>query len=115
MVSLCTSRCRGQRLRTACAALFTRAGQTRDTRRVVGYRRRQQSHIGVVVCERDGDALCRLRHQARLADALGRLARGQDVASVSPGLGYASANTFTAMFRKALRKTLRDYFAHSTD
>jgi AraC-like DNA-binding protein len=43
-----------------------------------------------------------------------RLARGQDVAPVSRGLGYASANVFTAMFRKALGKTLRDYFTHST-
>jgi len=52
--------------------------------------------------------------QARFADALVRLARGQDVAPVSRGLGHASANAFTAMFRKALGKTLRDYFTHST-
>jgi AraC-like DNA-binding protein len=47
------------------------------------------------------------RHQLRLADALVRLARGQEFASVSRGLGYASAGAFTAMFRKALGKTPR--------
>jgi AraC-like DNA-binding protein len=39
-----------------------------------------------------------------IADALVRLARGQDVASVSRGIGYASASAFAAMFRKALGK-----------
>jgi AraC-like DNA-binding protein len=33
---------------------------------------------------------------------------------VSCGLGYASTSAFTAMFRKALGKTPRDYFTHST-
>jgi AraC-like DNA-binding protein len=47
-----------------------------------------------------------------IADALVRLARGQDVASVSRGIGYASASAFAAMFRKALGKTPRDYFTH---
>jgi len=40
-----------------------------------------------------------------IADALVRLARGQDVASVSRGIGYASASVFAAMFRKALGQT----------
>jgi AraC-like DNA-binding protein len=40
-----------------------------------------------------------------IADALVRLARGQDVASVSPGIGYASASACAAMFRKALGQT----------
>jgi len=33
---------------------------------------------------------------------------------VSGGLGYASASAFTAMLRKALGKTTRNYFTHST-
>jgi methylphosphotriester-DNA--protein-cysteine methyltransferase len=54
------------------------------------------------------------RHQARLADALVQLARGQDIASVARGLGDASASAVTAMFRKALGKNRADYFPHST-
>jgi hypothetical protein len=49
---------RDKRLRTACAALLHEPGRP-ETRRVAGHRRRQQSHIGAVVCERDGDAFCR--------------------------------------------------------
>jgi AraC-like DNA-binding protein len=53
------------------------------------------------------------RHQARRAEALVRVAQGQDIASVSRGLGDASASAFTAMFRKALGTTPRDYFCHA--
>lgn len=51
------------------------------------------------------------RHQARLAAALARLAQGQDVALVARAVGYRSASAFTAMFRRALGKTPRGYFA----
>ena len=39
-----------------------------------------------------------------IADALVRLARGQDVAPVSRGLGYASASAFAAMFSQGARQ-----------
>ncbi len=50
------------------------------------------------------------RHQVRLAEALVRLARGQDVAAAARAVGYDSASAFTAMFRQTLGKTPRDYF-----
>jgi AraC-like DNA-binding protein len=91
MLSLCTSRCR-------------------ETNGVVRHRRRQQSHNwrGCLPA-RQGSALST---GGIIADALVRLARGQDVASVSRGIGYASASAFAAMFRKALGKAPRDYFTH---
>jgi len=51
------------------------------------------------------------RQQARLAAALFQLAEGAGVASVAHALGYGSVSAFTAMFRRALGKTPRDYFA----
>jgi AraC-like DNA-binding protein len=50
------------------------------------------------------------RHQVRLAQALVRLAHGQDIATVARVVGYDSASAFTAMFRQSLGKTPRDYF-----
>lgn len=42
------------------------------------------------------------RQQARLAEALARLAQGRSIAEVSAALGYDSASAFTAMFRRVL-------------
>lgn len=49
------------------------------------------------------------RQQVRLAEAVGRLARGDPVARVAEGLGYSSASAFTAMFHRALGATPRQY------
>ena len=50
------------------------------------------------------------RQQARLLEALARLATGQPAAVVAFDLGYASQSAFIAMFRKALGKTPGKYF-----
>jgi len=49
------------------------------------------------------------RQQARLAEALARLARGDGVAAAARGAGYDSPSAFTAMFRRALGETPRQY------
>ncbi|WP_370154284.1 helix-turn-helix domain-containing protein [Ferrovibrio sp.] len=51
------------------------------------------------------------RQQARLAEALARLAQGQPVGLVAADLGYASPAAFTAMFRRSLGTTPGRYFA----
>jgi AraC-like DNA-binding protein len=51
------------------------------------------------------------RQQARLAEALSRLALGQPIAVVARQLGYASASAFTAMFRRSLGATPKIYLA----
>lgn len=50
------------------------------------------------------------RQQARLAEALARLAAGQPVGIVAADLGYAGTAAFTAMFRRSLGTTPSRYF-----
>jgi len=53
------------------------------------------------------------RQQVRLAEAVGRLAKGEPVARVADSLGYSSASAFTAMFRRTLGATPRRYLGRS--
>lgn len=50
------------------------------------------------------------RQQARLMEALTRLAQGQAVTTVALDLGYESPSAFTSMFRRALGRTPSAYF-----
>ncbi|QBF26287.1 AraC family transcriptional regulator [Pseudomonas tructae] len=49
--------------------------------------------------------------QVKLVEALGRLEQGEPLAMVANALGYASPSAFTAMFRKALGESPREYLA----
>ena len=51
------------------------------------------------------------RQQARLLDALTRLAAGQPVTTVALDLGYESPSAFIAMFKRALGETPGRYFS----
>ena len=51
------------------------------------------------------------RQQARLLDALPRLAAGQPVTTVALDLGYESPSAFIAMFKRALGETPGRYFS----
>lgn len=53
------------------------------------------------------------RQQARLLEALGRLATGEAVTNVALDLGYASPSAFTSMFRRALGRAPSRYFMES--
>jgi AraC-like DNA-binding protein len=53
----------------------------------------------------------RWRQQARLLEALSRLARGQAVTTVALDLGYDSPSAFTSMFRRTLGRTPSSYFS----
>jgi AraC-like DNA-binding protein len=50
------------------------------------------------------------RQQARLLDALSRLANNQPIAHIAQDLGYSSQSAFSAMFKKALGTTPGNYF-----
>jgi len=54
------------------------------------------------------------RQQARLVDALGRLGKGEPVATVAQALGYRSTSAFTVMFKKVLGIEPSRYFAQTT-
>ncbi|MBV6324972.1 AraC family transcriptional regulator [Duganella violaceipulchra] len=47
--------------------------------------------------------------QVHLAEAFGRLARGDSVGEIAAALGYASPSAFSAMFRRILGKTPQHY------
>ncbi len=51
------------------------------------------------------------RQQARLLEALRRLADGDSVTTIALDLGYESQSAFIAMFKKALGKTPGKYFS----
>jgi AraC-like DNA-binding protein len=53
----------------------------------------------------------RWRQQARLMEALSRLAQGQSVTTIALDLGYDSPSAFTFMFRRALGRTPSAYFS----
>ncbi len=53
------------------------------------------------------------RQQARLAEAVARLALGQPIAAVARAAGYDSASAFTAMFRRTLGASPRSYLGTS--
>lgn len=50
------------------------------------------------------------RQQARLLEALRRLASGQNVSAIAQDLGYSSQSAFSTMFKKALGVTPAQYF-----
>lgn len=54
----------------------------------------------------------RWRQQARLLEALTRLAQDQSVTTIALDLGYDSPSAFTSMFRRALGRTPSTYFAN---
>lgn len=51
------------------------------------------------------------RQQARLVQALERLARGEAVATVADALGYATPSNFIAMFRRSFGESPGRYFS----
>lgn len=55
----------------------------------------------------------RWRQQARLLEALSRLAQRQDVTTIALDLGYDSPSAFTSMFRRALGRTPSTYFLNT--
>lgn len=56
-----------------------------------------------------GISFARWKHQARLLEAIRRLAGGAAVTSVALDLGYESASAFSTMFRRSLGVAPRDF------
>jgi AraC-like DNA-binding protein len=101
---------RDKRLRTICAALLRDPGRSETLEEWSEIAGASSRTLARLFASETGMRFVDWRHQARLAEALVRLAQGQHVTTVSRGLGYASASAFTAMFRKTLGTTPRDYF-----
>jgi AraC-like DNA-binding protein len=50
------------------------------------------------------------RQRVRLAQAAALVSGGRSLASVAASLGYESASAFSAMFKRALGRSPRDFF-----
>jgi AraC-like DNA-binding protein len=101
---------RDKRLRAVCEALAQEPGREETLEQwsdVVGASSRTLARL---FASETGMRFVDWRQQARLAAALVQLAEGEQVASVARALGYGSVSAFTAMFRRALGKTPREYF-----
>jgi methylphosphotriester-DNA--protein-cysteine methyltransferase len=59
-----------------------------------------------------GITFARWKQQARLLEAIRRLADGASVTETAFDLGYESTSAFSAMFRRSLGATPRTFIAH---
>lgn len=105
---------RDPRLRMVCDGLVQDPG---DTRTLEAWSRRAGASSRTLARKfiaETGMNFDRWRQQARLLDALARLAAGQPVIAVALELGYNSPSAFSAMFRRAFGCSPRDYFKVGT-
>ena len=100
---------RDKRLRTVCEALLRKPGREETLEQWSDMAGASSRTLARLFAGETGMSFVDWRQQARLSAALVQLAEGARVASVARTLGYASVSAFTAMFRKALGKTPRDY------
>lgn len=99
------------RLRRICHALRDEPGATRtldDWAREAGASTRTLARRFV---RETGLTFAEWRQQARLLEAMARLAAGEPVTRIALDLGYDSPSAFTAMFRRALGTTPSRYLA----
>lgn len=101
---------RDKRLRVVCEALAQNPGREETLEQWSETTGASSRTLARLFAGETGMRFVDGRQQARLAAALVRLAEGEQVASVAHALGYGSVSAFTAMFRRALGKTPRDYF-----
>lgn len=101
---------RDARLRVVCVGIVDAPGETltlEEWGRRVGASSRTLARKFVAETGMNFD---RWRQQARLLDALARLAAGQPILTIALELGYNSPSAFSAMFKRAFGCTPRDYF-----
>lgn len=106
---------RDKRLRTVCEALLREPGREETLEQWSDIAGASSRTLARLFTSETGMSFVDWRQQARLSAALVQLAEGARVASVARTLGYGSVSAFTAMFRKALGKTPRDYFGASAE
>lgn len=101
---------RDKRLLRLCESILARPGDNRGLDawgRTIGASGRTVAR-GFV--RETGLSFGRWRQQARLLEALTRLAQGHPVTTVALDLGYDSPSAFTSMFKRALGTTPSAYF-----
>ena len=99
-----------KRLRVVCEALVQEPGREETLEQWSQTAGASSRTLARLFASETGMRFVDWRQQARLAAALVQLAEGAKVSSVARSLGYGSVSAFSAMFRRALGKTPRDYF-----
>jgi AraC-like DNA-binding protein len=99
-----------KRLRRICAALVADPADATSLEAWAARVGASARTLARTFARETGMGFASWRQQARLVAALQRLAAGEAVTAVALDLGYASPSAFSAMFRRALGTSPRDYF-----
>jgi AraC-like DNA-binding protein len=99
-----------RRLAAICAAMLRRPDDGRGLDDWAGSVGASPRHLARLFQRETGLSFGMWRQQARLMEALRRLAAGEAVTVVALELGYASPSAFSAMFRRALGVQPSRYF-----
>src|SRR5258708_32833777 len=92
---------RDTRLRRLCQALLAARGDSRPLDEWAGTANASARTLARLFQSETGLTFGAWRQQARVLDAMGRLANGAPVTQVALDLGYESVSAFSAMFRRA--------------
>jgi AraC-like DNA-binding protein/quercetin dioxygenase-like cupin family protein len=104
-----------KRLRVVCEALLQAPGRDETLEQWSQTAGASSRTLARLFASETGMRFVDWRQQARLAAALEQLAEGEQVGRVARAFGYGSVSAFTAMFRRALGKTPRDYFGAAAE
>lgn len=102
---------RDARLQAVCRQIEARIGEDLPLEEIARDAGMSSRTLARLFRRETGMGFQQWRQQARLAEALARLAAGQPVGQVAADLGYAGTAAFTAMFRRSLGTTPSRYFA----
>jgi AraC-like DNA-binding protein len=102
---------RDRRLRPICQALHADPGSSRTLEAWAAETGGSSRTLARRFVAETGLTFAAWRQQARLLEAMARLAAGQPVTRIALDLGYDSPSAFTAMFRRALGTTPSRYLA----
>jgi AraC-like DNA-binding protein len=105
---------RDARLLRACAAVLADPGAARSFARLAKGTGASMRTLARLFRRETGLSFTRWRQQARLMEALRRLAAGAPITAVALDLGYATPSAFTYMFRRALGVPPSRFYADST-
>lgn len=99
------------RLRRVCDALAADPSDRRDLAAFAKTAGASARHLARLFREETGMTFGSWRERLRLLRSLEMLARGDGVLAVALDLGYSSASSFGAMFRRAFGTSPARYFA----
>jgi AraC-like DNA-binding protein len=85
-----------------CSTILNDPGGTRSFEQLAGKSGASVRTLARLFRNETGLTFTRWRQQARLMEALRRLAAGDPITVVALDLGYATPSAFTYMFRRAL-------------